>query len=90
MLTALLTSPVSAIVENVRATIIFEKQFSIAQQWTLPSRARMLGDVGTPQFIGSGRGELAVDQVGGGVQAKLQPAPPPPAPAAQPDHLVHT
>jgi hypothetical protein len=39
MLTALLTSPVSAIVENVRATIIFETQSSMAQQWTLPSRA---------------------------------------------------
>jgi hypothetical protein len=40
MLTALLTREVSAVVENVRATIIREKQSRIAQQYTLPSRAR--------------------------------------------------
>src|SRR5436190_22129143 len=39
MLTALLTSAVSAVVENVRATIIREKQSRMAQQYTLPSRA---------------------------------------------------
>ena len=39
MLTALLTSAVSAVVEKVRATIIREKQSRIAQQYTLPSRA---------------------------------------------------
>src|SRR3954467_5099605 len=39
MLTALLTRAVSAVVENVRATIIREKQSRMAQQYTLPSRA---------------------------------------------------
>ena len=39
MLTALLTRAVSGVVENVRATIIREKQSRIAQQYTLPSRA---------------------------------------------------
>jgi hypothetical protein len=39
MLTALLTSAVSAVVEKVRATIMREKQSKIAQQYTLPSRA---------------------------------------------------
>lgn len=39
MLTALLTSAVSGVVANVRATIMREKQPRIAQQYTLPSRA---------------------------------------------------
>ena len=39
MLTALLTKAVSAVVENVRPTIIREKQSRMAQQYTLPSRA---------------------------------------------------
>ncbi len=39
MLTALLTSAVSAVVENPRATIMREKQSRVAQQYTLPSRA---------------------------------------------------
>jgi hypothetical protein len=38
MLTALLTSAVSAVVEKVRATIMREKQSWIAQQYTWPSR----------------------------------------------------
>lgn len=40
MLTALLTSAGSGVVETVRATIMREKQSRIAQQSTLPSRAR--------------------------------------------------
>ncbi len=43
MLTALLTSAVSAVVEKVRATIMREKQSRIAQQYTLPSSASTLG-----------------------------------------------
>ena len=40
MLTALSAKAVSAVVENVRATIIREKQSKIAQQYTLLSRAQ--------------------------------------------------
>jgi hypothetical protein len=60
MLTALSTSAVSGVVENVRATIFGEKQSRLAQQQTFSSRGRVFGDVGAPQFVGARCGELQV------------------------------
>ena len=63
MLTALLTSAVSAVVENVRATIIREKQSRIAQQYTLPSRAGCSVISVHHSSLGRSRSEVPIHQV---------------------------
>lgn len=67
MLTALLTSAVSADVENVRATIMREKAVQDRTAVNLPDASGMFGDVGTPQLVRDVRGETSIDQVNGSV-----------------------